>query len=59
MIQIINKEGVSILLVEQNVMTSLKIATRGYILEGGRIKLEGSASDLLQNDYVKRLYLGL
>lgn len=58
-IQIINKEGVSILLVEQNVMTSLKIATRGYILEGGRIKLEGSASDLLQNDYVKRLYLGL
>ena len=58
-IQNVNKEGVSILLVEQNVMTSLKIATRGYILEGGRIKLEGSTSNLLQNDYVKKLYLGL
>ncbi len=57
-IKTIHKEGVSILLVEQNVMTSLKVASRGYILEGGRIKLEGSASELLQNDYVKKLYLG-
>lgn len=49
----------TILLVEQDVQQSLEIADRGYVLENGRMALEGSSADLLQNDHVKKAYLGL
>jgi branched-chain amino acid transport system ATP-binding protein len=55
----LNEEGMTILLVEQNVMASLRIAHRGYVLENGRIELSGSGSDLLNDDRVRQAYLGL
>ncbi len=55
----LNEEGLTILLVEQNVMASLRIADRGYVLENGRIELEGVGADLLTNDRVRQAYLGL
>jgi branched-chain amino acid transport system ATP-binding protein len=54
----INDQGVSILLVEQNAQMALSIADRGYVLETGRVVLEGPAQDLLQNDVVIEAYLG-
>jgi branched-chain amino acid transport system ATP-binding protein len=54
----INRNGTSILLVEQNVQIALKIAHRGYVLETGKIVLEGNAKDLLQGEIVKRAYFG-
>ena len=55
----LNDEGLTILLVEQNVMASLKIANRGYVLENGRIELSGAGADLLTSDLVRQAYLGL
>jgi len=55
----LNEEGMTVLLVEQNVMASLKIAHRGYVLENGRIELSGSSAALLGNDRVREAYLGL
>jgi branched-chain amino acid transport system ATP-binding protein len=55
----INATGVSVLLVEQNASLALSIAIRGYVLESGRLVLEGSADDLRSNDAVRRAYLGL
>ena len=55
----LNEEGLTILLVEQNVMASLRIAHRGYVLENGRIELSGSGRDLLADDRVRQAYLGL
>jgi branched-chain amino acid transport system ATP-binding protein len=55
----LNEQGLTVLLVEQNVMASLKIAHRGYVLENGRIELSGSSADLLGNDRVREAYLGL
>jgi len=55
----INKRGTAILLVEQNAAISLKTANRGYILETGQIILAGKADDLLQDEKVKKAYLGL
>jgi len=57
-IERINSEGTSILLVEQNAAMALSIANRGYVLETGRIALEGSANELLENPDVQRAYLG-
>jgi branched-chain amino acid transport system ATP-binding protein len=57
-LQQLNKKGNTILLVEQNVGTSLHISDRGYVLEQGRIVLEGPSRNLLENDYVKQVYLG-
>jgi len=54
----INKQGVTILLVEQNAAMALSIAGRGYVLETGGIALEGSARDLADNPEVRRAYLG-
>lgn len=54
----INKEGVTIFLVEQNAHMALKLANRGYVLETGRIALSGQAEWLLNNEQVKRSYLG-
>ncbi len=58
-LQEINRQGVTILLVEQNVKESLDISSRGYVLENGRISLEGVSRDLLENSYLKKAYLGL
>ena len=54
----INEQGTTILLVEQNAFQALRIAARGYVLETGRIVLEDSASALLQNEDVRKAYLG-
>jgi branched-chain amino acid transport system ATP-binding protein len=58
-VTILNKKGLTILLVEQNVQHALEISHRGYILENGRITHEGSATDLLRDDFVRSAYLGL
>ena len=55
----LNEEGLTVLLVEQNVMASLRIAHRGYVLENGRIELSDSGAALLANDRVRKAYLGL
>jgi branched-chain amino acid transport system ATP-binding protein len=55
----VNSEGVTILLVEQNVKHTLTVATRAYVLENGRIVMEGKGQDLLNNDHVKKVYLGI
>ena len=59
LIQRINQDGLSILLVEQNVVQSLAIAHRGYVLENGAIVLAGRASELVDNPSLKRSYLGV
>ncbi|OLN31081.1 Branched-chain amino acid transport ATP-binding protein LivF [Desulfovibrio sp. DV] len=58
-IQQINKDGVTVLLVEQNAQMALQIAHRGYVLETGRVTLEGPARDLLNDPKVRSAYLGL
>jgi branched-chain amino acid transport system ATP-binding protein len=55
----INQKGVAILLVEQNVHYSLEISHRAYVLENGRIVLEGKGSELLNNPHVKKAYLAM
>lgn len=55
----LNSEGMTILLVEQNANQALKIAHRAYVLETGRITLQGSGQDLLTNDEVRKSYLGV
>jgi branched-chain amino acid transport system ATP-binding protein len=55
----LKEEGVTVLLVEQNVHHALEISDRAYIMEKGRIILEGAGSDLLNNHYVREAYLGM
>jgi len=55
----INEQGITILLVEQNVQTSLTFCNRAYVLENGRIVLSGTGKELLHNNHVKSAYLGL
>ena len=57
-IEEVSKEGTPVLLVEQNAKKALSIADRAYVLETGRISLEGPAKDLLQNDEIRKAYLG-
>ncbi|MDM7323847.1 MAG: ABC transporter ATP-binding protein, partial [Thermus sp.] len=57
-IQRLNREGRTILLVEQNARLALQIAHRGYVLATGEITLEGPARDLAQNPEVQKAYLG-
>ncbi len=57
-IQEINKQGVTVLLIEQNANMALRIADVGYVLETGRITLTGSGRELLTNEAVKKAYLG-
>jgi branched-chain amino acid transport system ATP-binding protein len=54
----INKQGTPILLVEQNALMALEVASRGYVLETGTVVLEGRASDLKTNEQVRKTYLG-
>jgi branched-chain amino acid transport system ATP-binding protein len=55
----IRRRGIAILLVEPNVQRALSLADRGYVLEGGRVVLEGPAQTLLENPHVKVAYLGM
>ncbi len=57
-VQAINRQGVTILLVEQNAAMALSIAERGYVLETGRLPLQGGARELADNPEVRRAYLG-
>ena len=57
-IEEINKTGTTILLVEQNANRALQIADRGYVLETGKIVIQGKAKDLIENDDIKKAYLG-
>jgi branched-chain amino acid transport system ATP-binding protein len=58
-IQALNREGRSVVLVEQNVAVSLKLAARAYVLENGRIVMSGTGSELLHDPRVRQAYLGL
>lgn len=58
-VRTINEEGVTVLLVEQNIYDSLNVADRGYVLEEGKIILEGKSRELLCNSHIKEVYLGL
>jgi branched-chain amino acid transport system ATP-binding protein len=55
----LREQGITILLIEQNVPRTLEIADRAYVLENGRIVLEGGCQKLLQEEMVKKAYLGL
>jgi len=55
----LREQGITVLLVEQNVKQSMEIADRAYVLENGRVVLDGPCCDLMDNDYVKKAYLGL
>ncbi len=59
LIKTINGEGIALLLVEQNVVQSLEVAERAYILDNGRFVLEGSAADICNDPNLKRAYLGM
>ena len=58
-IQQINKEGVTILLVEQNALMALSVANRGYVLQSGTIVLQDSAANLKKDPTVQKAYLGM
>ncbi len=55
----IHQEGTSLLMVEQNAKKALQFGQRGYLLEGGKIKLEGRTQDLLENEEVIKHFLGV
>jgi len=58
-IQALNKTGITIFVVEQNAAMALAIANRGYVLQSGRVVLQGSAESLLENPQMQRAYLGM
>lgn len=58
-LKILKDQGLTILLSEQNVTQALKIASRGYVLENGRIVMQGSSEELLSSDHIRKAYLGL
>ena len=53
------QDGVAVLLVEQNIRDSLNIANRAYVLEEGKIIIDGKGRELLSNDHIKEVYLGI
>lgn len=55
----LREQGITVLLIEQNVKQSLEIADRAYVLESGRIALQGSSQELLEKELIKKAYLGL
>lgn len=59
MIKRIRGEGVTVILIEQNVVQSLAIADRAYVLENGSFSLSGNAADIASNPRLKKAYLGL
>jgi branched-chain amino acid transport system ATP-binding protein len=58
-IKSLRDQGITVLLIEQNVRNTLEIADRAYVIESGRIVSEGKSSELLQDDHIKTAYLGL
>lgn len=58
-IKSLRKQGITVLLVEQNVWHTLETADRAYVLENGRVVMEGTCDKLLQSDYVRKAYLGI
>ena len=54
----VNREGITIFLVEQNAKMALSIANRAYVLETGKVLMEGNAHELMDNDEVRKAYLG-
>lgn len=58
-IQEVRRSGITMLIVEQNVVSGLSIADRGYVIQNGAVLLEGAAKDLLSNESVRAAYLGL
>jgi len=58
LIRRLNGEGITILLVEQNVRQTLQIADRAYVLEKGRVVLSGAGADLLHDPFVRKAFLG-
>jgi branched-chain amino acid transport system ATP-binding protein len=58
-LQKINRENVTVLLVEQNVFNALNLSHRAYVIENGRIVLNGSGTDLLKDEHLKKAYLGI
>jgi branched-chain amino acid transport system ATP-binding protein len=58
-IQRVRREGTSVLLVEQNVATAMRVADRAYVLEEGRLVAEGTPGALMQRAEIKRAYLGV
>ncbi|MBP5167285.1 MAG: ABC transporter ATP-binding protein [Oscillospiraceae bacterium] len=58
-VQKMRDSGITVMLVEQNVKQSMEIADRAYVMENGRIVLSGKCSELMEDDYIKRAYLGL
>jgi branched-chain amino acid transport system ATP-binding protein len=58
-VQEINREGITVLLVEQNARAALRLSNRGYVLENGRIALQGTGAELLHDESVQRAYLGI
>jgi branched-chain amino acid transport system ATP-binding protein len=59
MIKKLRSQGISIFLIEQNVVQTLEIADRGYVIENGRILLEGRSEELMRNERIRKAYLGL
>lgn len=57
-IETLRNEGTTIFLVEQNARAALKISDRAYVLETGRIRVQGKSSELMKNEAVKKAYLG-
>ncbi len=57
-IQKINADGTTVLLVEQNAKKALSVANRAYVMETGTISMEGNAEDLLENPQIQKAYLG-
>jgi branched-chain amino acid transport system ATP-binding protein len=58
-IRALNQQGLTVILVEQNVVASLKLAARAYVLENGRIVMQGTGAELLSDDRVRQAYLGV
>ena len=58
-VETVNREGITVLLVEQNVKHALSIAHRGFVLENGRLVMQGKASELMENEEVKKAYMGI
>jgi len=55
----VNEQGIAVLLIEQNVASALRVVGRAYVLESGRIALQGTAGELESNDDIRRTYLGI
>jgi branched-chain amino acid transport system ATP-binding protein len=60
MIEHINQDlGITVMLIEQNVRKSCEISARAYVIENGRVVLKGTGEEMLENEHVKKAYLGL